>query len=737
MIVRMDSATVRNAGGTEVDLGIDGMTCAACATRIEKVLNRLPNVKASVNFATERAHVSFDPSAMSVAGLIDTVRKAGYGAREALALQIEDAKQEATAHADMRQFVIAALLTAPLVAQMIPMSLGWQHVMLPQWLQLLLALPVQFWAGARFYRGAWHALRGGSANMDVLVALGTSAAFAYSAVVTVTGADGHVYFEASAAIITLVLLGKLLEAGARRRASAAMRDLLKLQPALALVERGADIVEVPVETLQRDDIFVVRSGDSVAVDGVVIDGDSSIDESMLTGESVAVSKSAGARVFAGTVNGAGRLRCRATGVGSATTLAAIVRLVEQAQGSKAPIQRLADRVSGVFVPVVLAIAAITWLAWTLSGSPMAEALVNAVAVLVIACPCALGLATPTAILVGTSRGAHVGVLIKNAAALELAGRIDVLAVDKTGTLTEGRPEVTEIIPCGDHDERGVLAIAAAIEQGAAHPLAQAIEREARRRGVVPAPIESFETCPGAGVTARIAGQRVLLGSTEFMRSQRLPVNQETLDRLNALARTIVIVARDSSAIGVLGLADRTRGDSARAIARLGDLGIEVVMLTGDNEAVAGRIAGECGIRRFVAAVTPADKARQVEDARRAGHVVGMVGDGVNDAPALAASDVSFAIGAGTDVAISTADVTLMRNELSSVVDAIELSRATLARVRQNLFFAFVYNVLGIPLAALGMLNPVIAGAAMAMSSVSVVTNSLILKRWRPARSYAT
>ncbi len=716
---------------TRIDLAITGMTCAACSTRIEKVLNRLPAVEATVNFASERAQVSFDPSSMTVDRLLETIRKAGYDAHEPAQAQQEDAFAEASARTDRQHFVVAALLTAPLVAQMIPMLLGLHEWMLPNWVQFLLATPVQFWIGARFYAGAWHALRGGAANMDVLIALGTSAAWAYSTYVLMQSGEGHVYFEASAAIITLVLLGKLLESGAKRRASTAIRELIKLQPAQALVERDGNVLAMPVATLRPGDVFQVRSGDSVPVDGEVIEGDSSIDESMLTGESRAVEKQVGSRVFAGTLNAEGRLRCRATSVGNQTALAAIVRLVEQAQGSKAPIQRLADRISAVFVPAVLVVAMLTGIGWLMAGAGLAEALVNAVAVLVIACPCALGLATPTAIMVGTGRGARAGILVRNAAALELAGRIDWLAVDKTGTLTEGRPAVTDIVPAHGTSEHDLIALALALEQGSSHPIAEAIRREAKNRGIASPIIAGFRNDAGRGVQATIDGQTALLGSPSYLDEHGIAVDAAAAASLAARARTVVGLAHAGRWLGWIGLTDPVRATTPAAIARLRAMGIRVAMLTGDSEETAREAARHVGLDEVLAKMLPADKAREIERQRAAGHQVGMVGDGVNDAPALAMADVSFAIGAGTDVAIQTADVTLMRSDLVAVADAVDLSRTTLRKVRQNLFFAFFYNALGIPLAALGMLNPIVAGAAMAMSSVSVVSNSLLLKRWRP------
>ena len=590
---------------------------------------------------------------------------------------------------------------------------------------------MQLWIGQRFYVSAWHALRGRTANMDVLVALGTSAAYLFSAIVTLLGMhEQHVYFEAGAAVITLVLIGKLLEARAKARTSAAIEQLLRLQPRRARIERGGSIAEVEVDGVRPGDVFHVRAGERVPVDGEVLEGDSEVDESMLTGESLPVEKHPGARVSAGTQNQHGWLRCRATRVGDDTQLAEIVRLVGEAQGTKAPIQRLADRISGLFVPVVLVVAAVTFAAWWAATGELAAALIPAVAVLVISCPCALGLATPTAVIVGSGRGAQSGVLMRNAAALEHAGQIRTLVVDKTGTLTEGRPRIVEIVAAGSHDARRVLELAASLEQGSEHPLARAVREHAEATGVSPSAIAGFLAEPGKGVRADIAGDSYRLGSPEWIADQGYAVDSAVVDRLRAAGSSVTALAGPQGVAGYFALADTLRPTSRAAIAQLQTQGIDVVMLTGDNAATAAQIAREAGIHTYRAGVLPQDKAAEIGRLRSQGSV-GMAGDGVNDAPALAAADVSFAIGAGSDIAIEAADVTLMRNDLTGVVDAVSLSRATVRKIRQNLFFAFVYNVLGIPLAAAGLLNPVIAGAAMALSSVSVVTNSLLLRRWKP------
>ena len=737
------SPAVRPAG-QRVELGLTGMTCAACAARIEKTLNRVPGATATVNFATETAAVGYDPAQTGPEQLIAAVTRAGYGAsvrRDPEADRKRDKVRKAAEFAGLRrEFIVAALLTAPLLAQMVPMLAaggltGSAHAdLLPRWLQLALATPVQFWIGRRFYVGAWHARRGGGANMDVRVVLGTTRAYACSAVVTLLGLhEQHVYFEAGAAVITLVLLGKLLEARARAGTSAALEGLLRLQPKVAHLLRGGASIDVPLEKVVAGDRFLVRSGESVPVDGVVRDGASTIDESMLTGESRAVAKAAGATVYAGTLNQDGLLTCEATGGGSGTLLAGIVRLVAEAQGSKAPIQRLADRVAGIFVPVVVAIAAVTFVAtWWLAGNAT-QALVHAVAVLVIACPCALGLATPTAIMVGTGRGAQMGILIRNAAALEQAGRLQTLIVDKTGTLTEGRPAVTDVIAFDGATRDDVLRAAASLEQGSTHPLAQAIHAAAAAQGIVPLAIVDFASAPGKGLSGRIGdeGTVTVLGSLDYLAETGVAIAPDACAALLQQGRTMVGVAHDGRMLGVIALADALRPTSAEAVRRLAAVGIDVVMLTGDNAATAQAVAAAVGIREFRAGVLPSAKAEAVRALKAKGVVTGMVGDGINDAPALAAADVSFAIGAGSDIAVEAADVTLIRSDLNAVVDAIALSRATLAKIRQNLFFAFGYNVLGIPLAAFGMLNPVIAGAAMAASAVSVVVNALLLKRWRP------
>ncbi|MFC3533874.1 heavy metal translocating P-type ATPase [Vogesella facilis] len=713
-----------------LQLAISGMTCVACAQRIEKVLNRLPGVAASVNFATETASVRFAAGSLQPDALIAAVRRAGYDAT----LQSDDsAEREQTAqrqyHRELAWFGLSLLLTLPFAGEMWMMaSGGGHHGWLPRAWQLALATPVQLLVGWRFYRGAYLALRGGGANMDVLVALGTSMAWLWSAWVTVAGRhDLYVYFEASAVIITLVLLGKLLEARAKRRTAGAIESLLALSPKTARVERDGQLLELPIAQLQADDLVIVRHGERLAVDGEVEAGNAVLDESLLTGESLPVERTVGDRVYAGTQNSGGMLKVRARGVGSHTQLAAIVRAVAEAQGSKAPIQALADRISAVFVPAVLLIALATLLlsAWLLGDWP--RAFIHAVAVLVIACPCALGLATPTAVMVGMGNGARRGVLFRNATALQHAAALDLLVVDKTGTLTVGKPQLTDIVPLAAGDDAQWLGWAAALEQGAEHPLAQAILAAASARQLPLATVEAFEATIGKGVAATLPGVgRLQLGTPDWV----LGTVPAAAQPLYAQGKTVLALARDGEAQALLALADQLRPTSPQAVQTLAALGVKVAMLTGDKPETAATIAQQAGIAEVHAGQSPQDKAAQIRQWQALGLRVAMVGDGINDAPALAAADVSFAMGAGADVAIEAADVTLMHGDLLHLADAVRLSRATMRKIRQNLFFAFVYNVLGIPLAALGLLNPVLAGAAMAASSVSVVSNSLLLRRWR-------
>jgi len=730
-----DSCHVSKMETRAVDLQLTGMTCAACATRIERVLNRADGVRAAVNFATETAHVEFDATKATPTSLIEAVRRAGYDAApvaDPFAQPDEDAKAEAERYRrEFARFGAAALLTAPLLAQMLIMATGRHDIEFPIWLQFAFATPVQFWAGGRFYVGSWKALRGGAANMDVLIALGTTAAYAFSVAVWLVPLPGqHVYFEAGAVVITLVLLGKLLEGRAKARAADAIRQLLRLQPPTVLIEREGETREIPLAEVGVGALFMVRAGDRVAVDGRVLSGESSVNEAMLTGESEPVPKRPGDNVLAGTVNEIGPLRCEATAVGRATLLAGIVRQVAAAQGSKAPVQRLADQVSARFVPAVIAIAIVTLVVNGALAGDWVGALMRATAVLVIACPCALGLATPTALMVGVGRGAQAGILVKNAAALERAEKMTALVVDKTGTLTVGTPAVTSVHPADGFTASQLLLLAASLEAGATHPLARAIVRRAADFELKLLPIGNVRVHAGRGVVGENGAQTVRLGSPSFLAQAGVGIDGPELARAQSGGKTIVGVAEDNKLVGWIALADVPRPHAASAVAALRASGVAVTMLTGDHDAPAAAVAKALGIDDWRAGQLPEDKRAAIVALQKAGKVVGMLGDGVNDAPALAQADVSFAMGAGSGSALSAADVTLLRDDLRGVVAAVDLSRATLAKIRQNLFFAFFYNVLGIPLAAFGMLSPVIAGAAMAASSVSVVGNALLLKRWR-------
>lgn len=725
------------------ELQITGMRCASCSARLEKSLNQLAHVTAVVNIATEKASITFDPAQLDVAALLEAVRKTGFDAHVARDFATEKEIQVALYQQEKLQFIISAMLISPLLLEMVLMIVG-IHFVLPIWAQWLLATPVQFWAGARFYRGAWASLKSGGSNMDVLVALGTSAAYFLSCAIVLFGIHQPVYFEASATLITLVLLGKLLEARAKGKASAALEALFKLQPKIAHIEREGVLMDVSVGQFRPDDIFIVRPGEAVPVDGVVLEGHSNVNESMLTGESLPQSKQVNDKVYAATLNHQGLLKCRAIAVGSQTQLAAIIRLVEQAQGSKAPIQKLADKISGIFVPIVLVIAALTFIAWWALGGDFSHALINAVSVLVIACPCALGLATPTAIVVATGRAAHAGILVKDAAALERAHHLNVLILDKTGTLTEGAPALTDLIAADGYDDKKLLQIAASLAQHSTHPLSLALTAHAREQSVMLSTVNDLHEHTGSGLSGVLAGETYRLGSPAFIASDLSAsfsdggkkIAESAMTALQQQGKSLIAVSCGNRPLGIIGFADKLRPSSRAAVSKLQAMGIRVIMLSGDNTATAHAIAKQAGIYEYLAEVLPQDKAKHVASFKIQGCVVGMVGDGINDAPALAAADVSFAMKSGSDIAIEAADITLMHNDLISVVNAIDLSRVTLAKIRQNLFFAFAYNVLGIPLAAIGLLNPVIAGGAMAMSSVSVISNALLLKKWEPEKHEA-
>src|SRR5512143_469454 len=716
-------------------LDISGMTCASCSARVEKALGKLPGVlEASVNLATERATVQL-ARGTAAAALLAAVERAGYGAQL-------PAPTAAAPVAPVRVLpdwwpvVLAIGLSLPLIAPMLG-SLAGVHWMLPGWLQLALATPVQFWLGARFYRAGWKALVAGSGNMDLLVAVGTSAAYGLSVYLLLTGADAmHLYFEASAVVISLVLLGKWLEARAKRQTTEAIRALQALRPLTARVRVDGVDRDLPIDAIRVGDVVVIRPGERVPVDAEVIEGASQVDESLLTGESLPADKQPGDRLTGGAINAHGVLVARTTAVGAETTLARIIRLVENAQAAKAPIQRLVDRVSAVFVPVVMGIALVTFVAWWALGGNAEQAILNAVAVLVIACPCALGLATPTAIMAGTGVAARHGILIKDAEALELAHRISTVVFDKTGTLTDGTPHVAACVAADGSETDTVLAIAAGLQAGSEHPLARAVLAEGEARSVAPLPARAQQALPGRGIAGEAGRDTYWLGNRRLMIENG--VDTTALDtaaaELEAAGRSVSWLARasDRRVLGLLAFGDAVKPSAAAGVTRLKAQGIATVMLTGDNRGAAEGVARELGLDSVLAEVLPADKATHVAQLKREGKTVAMVGDGINDAPALAAADVGIAMSSGSDVAMHTAGITLMRGDPALVADAIDISRRTYAKIRQNLFWAFVYNVVGIPLAALGFLNPVIAGAAMAFSSVSVVTNALTLKRWRPA-----
>ncbi len=726
-----------------VVLDIGGMTCAACATRVEAALRQVPGVgQASVNLALERADVGLRSAAVTPSQLAEAVERIGYQARPRASSLAERRREEqereaGRADAERRQLVLlaaSAALTAPLVLPMIAAPFG-LHLHLNPWIELALATPVQFIIGARFYQGAWKALRAYSGNMDVLVALGTSAAYAFSAyMVLVRGGElaGHLYFEGAAAVITFVMFGKWLEARAKRGTTAAIRALMRLRPERAVVQRDGREIEVGIEEVRAGDRVVIKPGERFAVDGTIVAGESEADESLVTGESLPVVKREGDRVTAGALNGVGRLVVEAIAVGEDTTLARIIRMVENAQTGKAPVQRLVDRVSAVFVPTVTAIALGTFLGWLAGGHGFEEALIAAVSVLVIACPCALGLATPAALVTGTGAAARAGILIKDIEALERTATVDTVVLDKTGTLTEGRPALVDVVCLPGVERDALLRLAGAVQAGSEHPLAKAVL--AAVAGVALPKADRVQAQIGRGVTGVVDGRRIAIGSRELMRELGvgLAAVEPMLERIEQEARTAVVVAADKQALGVLGIADPVRREAAEAVALLSGQGVRTEMLTGDVAPVARAVAETLGIASYRASVKPADKEAAVSALKGEGRHVAMVGDGINDAPALAAADVGFALGTGADVAVEAAGVTLMRPDPRLVAASIDIARRTVRKIRQNLFWAFVYNVVGIPLAALGFLTPTLAGAAMAMSSVSVVVNSLWLKRWRPA-----
>lgn len=724
------------------------MTCAACSARVEKKLNSLGGVKtANVNLTTERATVDYQPEEIKVTALIQAIQSLGYEAEK-----IEEVDRDWEAQEKEKEIknlrillVISIALSLPLLLSMLVHVLGLEMAGLSfltnQYFQLAIATPIQFVIGARFYKQSYYALRSGSANMDVLVALGTSAAYFFSLYNVFfeevgPGVMKSLYFETSAIIITLILLGKYLEAVATGKTSEAIKKLAALQAKTARVIRGGIEEDIPIEEVELGDLVVVRPGERVPVDGKIVAGHSSLDESMLTGESLPVDKTSGDPVFGATINKYGTFKLEATRVGRETALAQIIKMVEDAQGSKAPIQKIADQIAGVFVPVVLAIALVTFVSWYLLSQEINQSLVSAVAVLVIACPCALGLATPTAIMVGTGKGAENGILIKGGEHLETAYKLNAVVLDKTGTITKGMPELTDVIKTGRMEKDDILRIASIAEKGSEHPLGTAIFAKGQELyGSLEDP-DTFAAIPGRGVRAVVQGQEVYVGTRKLMNEKGIDAKavEAQITELEDQGKTAMLMAVDNKLEAILAVADTLKESSRQAIIDLQNMGIEVYMITGDNQRTADAIARQVGISQVLAEVLPENKAEEVEKLKAQGKIVAMVGDGINDAPALATADIGMAMGTGTDVAMEAADITLMRGDLSTIPASIRLSRQTMRKIKQNLFWAFIYNIIGIPIAALGMLSPVIAGGAMAFSSVSVVSNSLSLRGFDPNRA---
>ena len=728
-----------------VIMDVTGMTCAGCASRVEKSLRAIPGVlDARVNAATDRADVDWLGGDNKV--LSEAVKSAGYEATPRLTAAAQRKEQEtqkaaetkAASRRELTMLAISIAFTLPLVLQMVFGMLGFNWRM-SGWMELALATPVQFWIGARFYKGAWSALKARTGNMDTLVVMGTSAAYFFSLATLLRlgeGASGHLYFEAAAVIITLILFGKILEARAKRGTTAAIFELMALRPESANVLRDGKEISLPVEDVVAGDIVVVRPGERIPVDGEIVEGHSYADESLITGESLPVDKDVGDKVVGASLNGTGLLHIRATRVGEDATLNKIIKLVENAQSGKAPIQRLVDKVSAIFVPTIIVIALATFGGWMLYSGSFESAMVAAVSVLVIACPCALGLATPTAIVAGTGAAAKAGILFKDVEALERAHRVDTIIFDKTGTLTQGHPALTDIQAVGK-DQNLMLKYAASLQSASEHPLAKAVVDYAKNENIELLKVKEFESHTGFGVSGKVDGKTVIIGNRAIMAEHNISVTTKFSCLQNVWedeGKTAVVVAIGGKVAGLLGISDPIRKETVNAIAALKQQGIITIMLTGDAQRTAKTIAAAAGIERFEAETKPQDKARIIEELRAQGKIVAMVGDGINDAPALALADVGIAMGSGSDVAMETAGITLMRSNPAMVYEALQVSKRTWNKLWQNLFWAFIYNIIGIPLAVMGLLNPAIAGAAMALSSVSVVTSSLMLRLWKPGKA---
>ncbi len=727
----------------KVELKITGMSCAACSAKIEKRLGRMEGVSmAAVNLATEKAAVEFDASAVKVSDIINVVENLGYKAEKVadISEDTEKAQREKEIKKLRTELIASAVLSSPLILAMILSLLRIDVAFLHnEYFQLIIATPVQFIIGFRFYKNAYHSLKAKSSNMDVLIAMGTSAAYFFSIynAFFVPAEPGvmmkELYFEAGAVIITLILLGKYFEAVAKGKTSEAIKKLMGLQAKTARVIINGIEKDIPIEEVEVGHIVVVRPGEKIPVDGKILEGNSSIDESMLTGESLPVEKKIGDTVIGATINKFGTFKFEATKIGKDTALSQIIKMVEDAQGSKAPIQKIADQVSGIFVPVVIGIALVTFLIWYLAAGDLTGAIVSAVSVLVIACPCALGLATPTAIMVGTGKGAENGILIKGGEHLERAYKLNSIVLDKTGTITKGKPEVTDIISLNKLDGDELLKLAAISEKNSEHPIGSAIyEKGKANYGNIPDP-DTFEAIPGRGIKAIVGDKEIFIGTRKLLKEKGIDTEniENTIAALEDEGKTAMLMAVNNKAEAVLAVADTVKENSGEAIEELLKMGIEVYMITGDNKRTAAAIAKQVGITNVLAEVLPENKAEEVEKLKKKGRIVGMVGDGINDAPALATADIGLAIGTGTDVAIAAADITLMSGDLRTIPTAIKLSKKTMQKIKQNLFWAFIYNIIGIPFAAFGLLSPIIAGGAMAFSSVSVVTNSLSLKRFKP------